>query len=82
MPAPKADPPRCDLLGCGLYATVCTDGSETDVQGLGRPALPLMNVCDRHQNWPHSDDARVFALSDVYRKRVADAGAAAPKGAK
>lgn len=67
--APKADAPRCDLLGCGSYAVMCTDGTEEDVQGLKRPALKNLNVCARHTNWPHSEDAQLFALSDVYRNR-------------
>jgi hypothetical protein len=68
--APIADAPRCDLLGCGMPATSRTDGSEVDAQGLGRKALPNLNVCGRHTNWPHSEDAQRFALaSDVYRAR-------------
>lgn len=68
--APKADKPRCDLLGCGHYAVTCTDGSETDSQGLGRKALPNLNVCANHTNWPHSEDAQRFALtSDAYKAR-------------
>lgn len=70
MPAPKADPPRCDVLGCGNYATHYTDGTEKDSTGLGRPALKHINVCDRHMNWPHSEDAQRFALaSDSYKGR-------------
>jgi len=68
--APKADPAKCDVLGCGMPATMSSDGTETDIQGLGRKALPNLNVCDRHTNWPHSTDAQAFALTDIYRKRV------------
>jgi hypothetical protein len=68
---PKADAPRCDLLGCGHRATMCTDGSEVDAQGLGRSSLPNLNVCERHSNWPHSEDARLFAqTSDAYKART------------
>jgi hypothetical protein len=66
MPAPKADPPRCDVPGCGNLATHGTDGNEKDSQGLDRKALPNINVCDHHENWPFSDDAQQFALT---RKR-------------
>jgi hypothetical protein len=68
MPAPKADPARCDVYGCGIVADRCTDGTEKDV--LGRPALKNINVCAHHANWPHSEDAQKFALSsDVYKNR-------------
>lgn len=70
MAAPKADPPKCDLAGCGMLATRYTDGTEEDVQGLKRPAVKNLNVCDHHSNWPHSDDAKIFAASnDGYRGR-------------
>jgi hypothetical protein len=69
MPEPRPDPPRCDVNGCGKYATTSTDGTEEDAQGLGRPALARLNVCDHHTNWPHSDDARQFALSPTYQAR-------------
>jgi hypothetical protein len=69
MPAPKADPARCDVHGCGLYAATSTDGTEKDAQGLGRPAVMGINVCTHHANWPHSDDARMFALSPLYQAR-------------
>lgn len=69
MAEPKADPVMCDLYGCGRLATHCTDGTEEDSQGLDRKALPNLNVCNHHLNWPHSDDARQFAASDRYRKR-------------
>jgi len=77
MPAPKADPARCDVLGCGMIATLSTDGTEKDAQGLGRPAIPHVNVCERHTNWPHSSDAQRFALGETYTAR-----ATATKGAK
>lgn len=68
--APKADRARCDVYGCGSFASIGTDGTEVDVQGLGRPALKNINVCMRHSNWPHSEDAQKFALtSDVYKTR-------------
>jgi hypothetical protein len=71
MPAPKADPARCDLYGCGMIADTCTDGSETDVTGLGRKALPNLNVCFRHANWPFSEDAKTFAqTSGAYKARA------------
>jgi hypothetical protein len=70
MPAPKADPARCDIYGCGHLADMCTDGSEVDSQGAGRKALPNLNVCARHENWPFSEDARTFAqTSDSYKNR-------------
>lgn len=69
MPAPKPDPARCDVPGCGLVATHATDGTEKDVQGLDRPAVPRVNVCAHHYNWPHSEDAQRFAASDLYRGR-------------
>lgn len=70
MPAPKADPPGCDTPGCGGPATRSTDGSEEDSQGLGRKALPNLNTCDHHSNWPFSDDAKEFAIkSKVYQAR-------------
>jgi hypothetical protein len=69
--APKADPARCDILGCGMNAAFCTTGDEVDVQGLGRKAVPNLNLCDRHANWAHSQDALIFASSsDTYRKRT------------
>lgn len=69
MPQPKADPVPCDVYGCGKFATHSTDGTEKDVQGLGRKAIPNLNVCDHHSNWPHSDDARTFATTERYRSR-------------
>lgn len=34
-----------------------------------RPAVPNVNVCAHHDNWPHSEDAARFAASDVYKAR-------------
>ena len=69
MAAPKADPPRCDVLGCGMFADHCTDGTEADVQGLGRKALKNINLCTRRSNFAHSADALVFALTPIYQNR-------------
>lgn len=70
MAAPKADPARCDVFGCGMIAANYTDGSEVDEQGLGRKALKNLNVCGRHGNWAFSEDAQKFALSsDSYKNR-------------
>lgn len=69
MAAPKADAPRCDVPGCGMPAVSSSDGSEKDVQGLGRKALPNINACARHSNWPHSEDAQLFAVSAPYKAR-------------
>lgn len=69
--APKADAALCDILGCGMIANLCTTGDEVDAQGLGRKALPNLNLCTRHANFAHTDDAKIFALtSDKYRKRT------------
>lgn len=70
MTKPKADPAKCDVEGCGHPAAFGTDGSEKDSQGLGRKAVPSLNVCDHHENWPHSDDARMFALGTKYQART------------
>jgi hypothetical protein len=70
MPAPIADPPKCDVPGCGMLADARTDGTEVDAQGLGRPSLPKINYCARHPNWSHSNDAAIFATTDAYRKRA------------
>lgn len=71
MAEPKADKPRCDVPGCGMFAESCTDGSEVDVQGLGRKPLVGVNVCARHHNWPFSTDAQEFALkSDGFKSRA------------
>jgi hypothetical protein len=71
MAAPKADAARCDVLGCGMLAAGCSDGTEVDVTGLKRPALKNLNVCARHTNWVHSDDAKLFAMtSDAYKRRA------------
>lgn len=69
-PEPKADAPRCDLLGCGMFADRSTDGSEKDSQGLGRKAVPFLNVCTRHENWPFSQDAKVFTMTEKYISRL------------
>lgn len=61
MSAPIASKPLCDVKGCGMPAAMSTSGSEIDSQGLGRPALPKLNLCERHHNWAHSDDAKNFA---------------------
>jgi hypothetical protein len=70
MGAPKADPPKCDVPGCGLLAVACSDGSEVDAQELGRKSIPNINHCERHANWPFSHDAEVFATTDKYQKRT------------
>jgi hypothetical protein len=69
--APKANAARCDLTGCGMLASTCTDGTEEDVQGLGRKAIPNLNVCTRHTNWPFSEDAAKWVLenSSNYKTR-------------
>ena len=60
----KLPPPlgnkRCDA--CGAFADRSTDGTEVDETGLGRPSIPKLNVCAHHKNWPHSVDAKKFAL--------------------
>jgi hypothetical protein len=71
MALPKADPPRCDVPGCGMFAVKSTDGTEVDVQDLDRPAEVGINVCERHDNWPHSTDAKLFALSPAFQARKA-----------
>ena len=70
MPAPKPDDPKCDVFGCGRTAVHCSDGTEVDAQGLGRPALKNVNTCANHPNWVHSNDAQAFATTDTYRKRA------------
>lgn len=60
--------PRCDVLGCGHLADFSTDGTEVDIQGLSRPSVKGVNVCQHHQNWPHSDDAKRFVESDDFKK--------------
>jgi hypothetical protein len=66
--APKADPAKCDVPGCGILAVTMTDGTEEDAQKLGRKALPKLNVCGRHDNWPFSDDAKAFAQQSASYK--------------
>jgi hypothetical protein len=73
MAAPKSDPPKCDLLGCGMPASTCSDGSERDTPenaGSSRTSVPGINTCDHHVNFPFSDDARRFAQSEVYQSRM------------
>ncbi len=69
MPAPKADPAKCDVPGCGALAETMTDGTEKDA--MGRPSIKSLNVCGHHHNWPHSDDAAKFAADpgSPYRAR-------------
>lgn len=38
---------------------------------LGRPAIAKLNVCTRHANWPHSDDAKLFAKDQYPDPKVA-----------
>jgi hypothetical protein len=67
---PKAGAVKCDLPGCGMLADRSTDGTEVDEHpnpspdGSKRTAVKNINVCMRHRNWPHSDDARKFAATD------------------
>jgi hypothetical protein len=69
--APKADPPRCDVPGCGTLAEMMTDGTEKDPTPLNRPAIKNLNVCAHHHGWPFSDDAQRFAADPAspYRSR-------------
>jgi len=71
MAEPKAAKPRCDVPGCGSFADTCTDGTEKDAQGLDRPALKNLNVCVRHENWAHSDDAATWVANNkkLYESR-------------
>jgi hypothetical protein len=76
MPAPIADPARCDVKGCGRLAVTRTDGSEKDTavkrvgkddvgsanEPLNRAAIPRLNICDHHKNWPFSNDAKQFSV--------------------
>lgn len=69
MNAPIAARPRCDVPGCGMFATRCSTGKEKDAQGLNRSAVPNINICgERHSNWPHSEDARTFAATSAEYK--------------
>jgi hypothetical protein len=36
---------------------------------MNRPAVPKINVCAPHKNWPHSEDAQIFALGKSYKER-------------
>lgn len=65
---PKADPAKCDVPGCGMLAATMTDGTEEDVQKLGRKPLSKLNVCGGHSNWPFSEDARTFASTSTSYK--------------
>ena len=73
MAEPKADRPRCDTPGCGVFASIGTKGDEKDIQGLGRKALPNLNVCPHHENWPFSEDAQRWVLDnqEKYKARGA-----------
>jgi hypothetical protein len=77
MPAPQADPPRCDVFGCGRLAVHYTDGTEKDAHSAPgesgpRPAIPRLNICELHLNWPHSTDAARFAAEGTYLARKAN----------
>lgn len=68
MPAPIPNRPLCDVPGCGMAAVNATDGTEVDSED--RQALPHVNHCERHSNWPHSKDAEDFAeRSSDYKSR-------------
>jgi hypothetical protein len=67
MATPKPVSPKCDVFGCGHAAEYCTDGTEVDSQN--RKSTKGLNVCLGHMNWPHSEDAQRFALTDEYAKR-------------
>lgn len=38
---------------------------------LGRKAVPHVRVCEHHENWPFSEDAKRFADTPPYKKRLA-----------
>jgi hypothetical protein len=78
MPAPKADPPNCDVDGCGARAATMTDGTEKDAQD--RKAIPWLNVCEHHCGWPFSEDAKSFTTHKDTGPKYAARVAAAPKG--
>lgn len=64
--------PSCDVYGCGSLADLGTDGTEVDASG--RTALPNLNVCNHHANWPHSEDAKIFAAGHTPKgERIDDA---------
>jgi hypothetical protein len=74
--AAKADTPKCDVPGCGRYASFCTDGTEKDIavrggEPLNRKPLVNINVCAAHSNWPFSDDAKTWVAANaaIYEKR-------------
>jgi hypothetical protein len=60
----KPSAARCDLKGCGMFAVTCSSEDDVDEQGLKRPAIPNLNVCSRHTNWPHSEDAKKWVLEN------------------
>ena len=62
--APKANAARCDMKGCGMFAVSCSSEEDVDVQSLGRKAIPNLNVCSRHTNWPFSEDAAKWVLEN------------------
>jgi hypothetical protein len=91
--APKADPPLCDVPGCGALAETMTDGTEQDThvrrvgkdgegtnEPLNRKAVPSLNICATHHNWPFSDDAKAFAAAPSTATKYAARAAAASKG--
>ena len=63
MAAPKSDPPKCDVHGCGALAENMTDGTEVDSTPLGRKAIPHLNLCGHHAGWAFSEDAKAFTTS-------------------
>lgn len=78
--------PRCDVPGCGMMATRTTDGTEVDSQAAGRPelkprpAVACLNVCERHENWPHSGpDVAKFIANNQAEYDVRKAQAATGK---
>ena len=76
MAQPKAKAALCDVPGCGRPADKCSDGTEKESNvepGTDpprerikepRPALPNLNVCNRHGNWPHSPDAKAWVANN------------------
>lgn len=82
--APKGDQPLCDVPGCGHLATMMTDGTEKDTatrraalgldEPLERPALPNLNLCGRHANWAHSEDAKAWVAAPANAARYAARG--------
>jgi hypothetical protein len=68
MGDPIPDKPACDVPGCGAVADQSSTGEEVD--HLERAAIPHINTCAHHINFPHSPDGAAFAATDKYRKRV------------